>query len=95
SEYEGFGMPILEAQATGRPVITSNICSMPEVAGRGAALVNPYDPAAKRAAIEQIIRNAGYREELIQEGRENVKRFNLEKIAGQYLELYREIARSQ
>ena len=43
STYEGFGMPIIEANRVGRPVITSNILSMPEVAGEAACLVNPFD----------------------------------------------------
>lgn len=94
SEYEGFGMPILEAQAAGRPVITSNSCSMPEVAGKGAALVDPSDSGQIRSAIETIAADARKREELIQFGLQNIRRFQLDAIAQQYLELYRKIGSS-
>lgn len=91
STYEGFGLPILEAQATGRPVVTSNIMAMPEVAGDGACLVDPYNIAAIRKGILKVINNSSYRKELIQNGFENVKRFRPEKIAAQYVELYKQI----
>ena len=88
STYEGFGMPILEAQAVGRPVVTSNISSMPEVAGDAACFVDPFDIESIRAGIQNVISDATYRDELIIRGFENVKRFDPEKIANQYLELY-------
>jgi glycosyltransferase involved in cell wall biosynthesis len=92
SVYEGFGLPIIEAQATGRPVVTSDWLSMPEVAGAGACLVEPFDAGAIRSGLERAIHDAGYRRHLIGAGLENVKRFGARKIAGQYAELYREIA---
>ncbi|HVY74777.1 MAG TPA: glycosyltransferase family 1 protein [Puia sp.] len=91
STYEGFGMPILEAQAVGRPVITSNIYSMPEVAGDAACLVDPFDIQSIRAGIMKIIDKADYRENLVRKGYENVKRFDPRAIALQYLKLYGEI----
>lgn len=91
STYEGFGLPIAEAQATGRPVITSNICSMPEVAGDAACLVDPFDVASIREGILKVINMVAYREELVQQGFENVKRFRAEHIASQYLDIYREL----
>lgn len=91
SRYEGFGLPILEAQATGRPVITSNAASMPEVAGKGALLVDPYSVKSIRKAILEVIQNAELRDTLIKEGLENVKRFTPEVVAEQYAELYREV----
>jgi glycosyltransferase involved in cell wall biosynthesis len=91
STYEGFGLPILEAQATGRPVVTSNIMSMPEVAGDGTCLVDPYDVTAIRKGILKIINDSSYRKELVQHGFENVKKFRPEKIAAQYVELYKQI----
>lgn len=90
STYEGFGMPILEAQAVGRPVITGNVSSMPEVAGDGACLVDPFDSHAIRSGLQRIIQDEAYRTSLIESGFENVKRFNAEAIAEQYWELYRE-----
>jgi glycosyltransferase involved in cell wall biosynthesis len=92
STYEGFGMPILEAQATGRPVVTSNRLSMPEVAGNGACLVDPEDVGAIRAAIDRIIGEPAYREELVRAGLQNVKRFDPDVIAHQYLALYADMA---
>lgn len=91
STYEGFGLPIVEANAVGRPVLTSNIWSMPEVAGDAACLVNPFDVADIRAGILRVIEDAAYRERLVANGFENVKRFQIEAIATQYADLYREI----
>ena len=91
STYEGFGLPILEAEATGRPVLTSNIMAMPEVAGDGACLVDPYNITAIRKGTLKVINDSSYRKELVQHGFENVKRFRPEKIAAQYVELYKQI----
>jgi glycosyltransferase involved in cell wall biosynthesis len=91
SLYEGFGMPIVEAQATGRPVITSNISAMPEVAGKGALLVDPYKPEEIKKAILRIMNEPELRNELIAAGLENVKRFKAEVVAEQYAEVYRQI----
>lgn len=91
STYEGFGLPILEAQAMGRPVVTSNIMSMPEVAGDGACLIDPYDVIAIRQGLLKIINDTFYRNALVRNGFENVKRFQPKKIAAQYVELYEQI----
>lgn len=89
STYEGFGMPIIEANAIGRPVITSNTASMPEIASDAACIVNPFNVSDIRSGIQKIIANKAYREELIQNGLNNVKRFDINIIADQYLELYK------
>lgn len=94
SIYEGFGLPILEAQACGCPVITSNISSMPEVAGEGAVLVNPFSIKDIRKAVEKIIEDRNFKEELIKKGFENVKRFSWEKTAKDTLEVYKEAIRN-
>jgi glycosyltransferase involved in cell wall biosynthesis len=91
STYEGFGLPIVEANAVGRPVVTSNSWSMPEVAGDAACLVDPFDVASIRAGICRVIEDPGYREGLVEKGFENVKRFQSEAIAGQYATLYRSV----
>lgn len=91
SLYEGFGMPIIEAQAVGRPVMTSNISAMPEIAGDAAFFVDPYDITEIRNGVLSIISDAALREDLIRKGLENVKRFQAENIAKQYMELYNEI----
>jgi asparagine synthase (glutamine-hydrolysing) len=91
STYEGFGMPIVEANAVGRPVITSNVCSMPEVAGDAAALVDPFDVASIRSAIEQLISDRSYCDRLVAAGRRNAERFRVGTIAAQYEDLYRRV----
>lgn len=92
STHEGFGLPILEAQVTGRPVVTSNCSSMPEVAGDAACLVDPFDESAIRAGVERVIGDRAFREELVRRGFENARRFSAGAIAGEYARLYREIA---
>ena len=91
STYEGFGLPILEAQATGRPVLTSNISPMLEVAGEGACLVDCFDVASIKNGLLKIMRDASYRDTLVQNGLKNVKKYSLENVAGQYAQLYREL----
>lgn len=91
STYEGFGMPILEGQAVGRPVITSDLLSMPEVAGGAACLVNPYDIQSIRAGLERVITDREYREELVRRGYSNVLRFDPDVIAMAYLDIYRRL----
>lgn len=84
--YEGFGLPILEAQAAGTPVITSNTASNPEIAGQGAVLVNPDSPYEIAEAIKSLWSNNSLREEKIRLGYENVKRFSWEETAKKTLE---------
>jgi glycosyltransferase involved in cell wall biosynthesis len=91
SVYEGFGLPILEAQLTGRPVLTSNLSPMKEVAGEGAVLVDPYDPSSIRKGLLRIIEDEELREKLIKSGFENVKRFDPATVANQYSSLYEEL----
>ncbi len=91
STYEGFGLPIIEAQATGRPVITSNISAMPETAGEGAILVDPYHVDEIKQAVISLIENDNLREEIIHKGLKNVQKFSVRNIAGMYLDLYKEM----
>jgi len=91
STYEGFGMPILEAQTLERPVVTSNVLSMPEVAGGGACLVDPYSISGIRAGIQRVIQDQAYREALMLRGRENVKRYSLAAVTDAYTRLYEQI----
>lgn len=91
STLEGFGMPIVEAQLTGRPVLTSNISSMPEVAGLGAVLVNPYCVDSIRAGFLEIIANEDRRAELIVLGRQNSGRFTQDKVTSLYQEVYKSV----
>lgn len=89
STYEGFGLPILEAQTVGRVVVTSNITCMPWVAGEGACLVDPYSVTSIRDGIERVINDCRFREMLIERGYENVLRFERSTIVGQYESLCR------
>jgi len=95
STFEGFGMPILEAQAVGRPVITSNLCSMPEVGGDGVCLVDPFDVDSIKAGVSKVISDSIYRENLIEAGKQNVKRFHPDLIANMYFELYQAICKEK
>jgi glycosyltransferase involved in cell wall biosynthesis len=94
SIYEGFGMPIIEAQWVERPVVTSNCSSMPEVAGGAACLVDPFDVGSIRAGIQRVIEDGPYRESLIELGRKNRERFSLAQVARQYAALYASVMTS-
>jgi glycosyltransferase involved in cell wall biosynthesis len=88
STFEGFGLPVIEAQQTGRAVITSNISPMSNVAGEGACLVDPYNVDSIRAGVERVIADDDYRKGIIEKGLTNVVQFDPQKIAGQYLSQY-------
>jgi len=89
--YEGFGIPIIEAQAIGTPVITSDLQPMNDVAGKGALLVNPFNVSDIREGVEEMINNDDYRNELIIQGLENVKKYRCKQIAQMYFNLYEEV----
>lgn len=89
SLYEGFGLPILEAFANGCPVITSDVSSLPEVAGDACILVNPTKVPEIKIAIESI---SCVRETMIKKGLEQVKKFSWEKAAKETIEVYYEIS---
>ncbi|HVS95271.1 MAG TPA: glycosyltransferase family 1 protein [Puia sp.] len=91
STFEGFGAPILEGQAVGKPVLTSAMLPMNEVAGDGACLIDPYDPASIREGLLRIIGDHRYREGLIKAGLANAARFSLRNTAGSYARLYAEL----
>lgn len=88
SIFEGFGMPIIEGNTVERVVMTSNISSMPEVAGNAACLVNPYSIVSIRQGIKKILSDKEYRNELIRLGRINKCRFDPERIARMYYTMY-------
>ena len=89
--YEGFGLPILEAQKIGRAVITSNRCAMPETAGAGALLIDPENPDDYREAICSLIQNEERRKSLIEAGLKNVERFEGTAVSQRYYDLYRKL----
>ncbi len=90
SLYEGFGLPPLEAMSLGVPVIASNATSLPEVCGNAAEF---FDPRNKDVLAEKIValwNNTSKREDLIQRGYENIKRFSWEKCAREMANVFRE-----
>lgn len=95
SLYEGFGLPIVEGNAVGRPVITSTVCSMPEIAGDAACYVEPSDVSSIREGVLRVVSDGSYRNELIEHGIENVARFRLDRIGACYAEIYRQVAASR
>lgn len=88
SLYEGFGIPLLEAQASGCPVITSSVSSLPEAGGRAAIYVDPYSLEDLVRAIREI---RGVREKLIKRGLKNISRFSWEASAKKLKSLYHKI----
>lgn len=87
SIYEGFGLPLLEAFACETPVVTSNISSMPEVAGDAAVLVDPYDVGSIAEGIKMALES---KKELTKRGLKRVKEFSWEKTATATLKVYNE-----
>ena len=91
SLYEGFGLPPLEAMASGTPVITSNVSSLPEVVGDAALLIDPYDAAAIAAAMRRVLTEPTLREDLRQRGLQRVREFSWERSVRRVREIYGEV----
>jgi len=81
SFYEGFGLPIIEAQSMGVPVVISNLSSMPEIAGKGAVLVDPKNIEEIAESAYKLISDKSHKNDIIKKGLENVKRFSWDKCA--------------
>ncbi len=79
--YEGFGIPVLEAQACGVPVLTSRCSALPEVGGDGAFYVDPYDVESISGGIRTVLTAPALAKELVQKGLENIRRFSWESSA--------------
>lgn len=91
SLFEGFGMPIIEANLLGVCVITSNLSSMPYVAGNSAELVDPFDIKSIRNGILKVINDKPYMDSLIFNGYNNAQRFKIKTIAVKHKEIYSQI----
>jgi len=89
SLYEGFGLPPLEAMASGTPVLCSNTASLPEVVGNAALLVDPKSTEALAEGIETLIQNSALRSELSTKGMAQARLFSWDRMAAQTLEVYR------
>ena len=90
SLYEGFGLPPLEAMASGAPVMTSNTSSLPEVVGDAAILINPNDKEQIAKSLERIIRDPQLRHSMRLKGAEQVKKFNWARVARNIVGIYYE-----
>jgi len=91
SLYEGFGLPVLEAQACGLSVITSKTSALGEIAKKGAILVTPESVEEITGAIKRIFSSKDFRKKLIEEGQENLKDFSWEKTAKETVEIYEKV----
>ena len=91
SFYEGFGLPIIESMASGIPVITSNVSSMPEAGGDAAIYVNPEDAGEMEGKLKEVMENKSLREELIKKGFTQAKKFSWQKCAEETSEVYRRL----
>lgn len=91
TEYEGFGLPLLEAMACGTPVITSNVSSMPEIAGDAALLVNPSNIDELSSALQTVLEDEELRSKHQALGVKRARHFSWEKCALETIDVYKKI----
>ncbi len=91
SNYEGFGIPLLQAMAAGTPITASNTSSIPEVVGDAALLFNPQYVSQMAEAMARIIKDRDLRENLVKKGQERIKRFSWQKSAKQTLKILKSL----
>ena len=95
SLYEGFGLPVLEAQTFGSPLVCANRASLPEVAGKGAIMVDPTDSAAIADAVARIVDDPGFAAVLRERGIANAASFSWDRTAAETLALFQRIVAEQ
>jgi glycosyltransferase involved in cell wall biosynthesis len=91
SLYEGFGLPPLEAMASGTPVVTSNVSSLPEVAGDAAMLVDPYDPHSIADGVHRVLTDEALRRDLRRKGVARARQFSWEASVRRVHDIYAEV----
>ena len=91
SKYEGFGIPILEAMSCGTPVITSNLSSMPEVAGKAAVLIDPYNIEEIASAISDVICDDSLMNEMSKKGLVQASQFSWDRTARETVKVYEKV----
>jgi glycosyltransferase involved in cell wall biosynthesis len=91
SLYEGFGLPPLEAMASGTPVVTSNVSSLPEVVGDAALLIDPYEPASIAHGMRRVLTEPALRDDLRARGLARVRDFSWERSIRRVREIYDEV----
>jgi len=94
SIYEGFGHPVLEAMASGTPVLTSRVSSLPEVGGAAAYYIDPNSPEEISRGMEKIVDDQDYRKQMIKNGLIQVKKFSWEKSAKETYKLYEKVLKN-
>lgn len=92
SLYEGFGIPVLEAMASGAPVMTSHVSSLPEVAGEAAYYVDPYDVCQITEGMHRLAEETQLRQDLIQRGFKQIQKFSWKRTGEQTIEVYEAVA---
>jgi glycosyltransferase involved in cell wall biosynthesis len=95
SLYEGFGLPPLEAMASGTPVVTSNVSSMPEVVGDAAVLIDPYSVDSIVEGVRRVLTNPELASDLRARGIERAREFSWERSVARTRDLYQEVGQAR